>query len=155
MINATKRELLNKFAPYDPDLGELVNGAYGVVRLSYDFAVQGGAVGTVSLLDENGKPFLLPVGAIVTRSYIDVVTPATTSASGTIAISTGQTAADVLGATAAASFTGILEGVSTGTAANMKKISTSAKTPVAVIATGALTAGKAYVFLEYVLSSAT
>lgn len=158
LLDSTLVSTLNTKAPFDgvaSGLGNCLQGQVGVVVGTYDFARDGGAIGSISLKDSiTGMPISLPAGAIVTKSYIDVETPCTTSASGTLALSTGQTAADILGATAAASVTGILAGVSVGTAATMKKISSSAKTPVAVIATGALTAGKLRVFMEFVVSSA-
>jgi hypothetical protein len=152
MINATDKALLNKFSPNE-GLGDQLFNQCGLLVGSYDFAVQGGATGTIPLLDVNtGKKITLPIGAVITKSWIDVQTPCTTADAGTLALTSGQTAADILVATAAASVTGIMPGVSTGTAATMKKISSSAKTPAAVIANN-LTNGKLLVYMEYVLSA--
>jgi hypothetical protein len=152
MIGADFQAICNKFAPTE-GLGDALYNQVGLIVGTYDFAVQGGATGTIPLLDINtGKKISLPVGAIVIRSWVDVQTPCTTSDAGTVALTTGQTAADIMAPTAAASVTGILEGVSTGTAANMKKISSTAKTPAAVIANN-ITNGKFRVFMQYVLSA--
>jgi hypothetical protein len=61
-------------------LGSLVDGQKGSVKAKYDFTVQGGAVGAVNLLDEEGNVAKLPDNAIITNCIIDVVT-APTSAS--------------------------------------------------------------------------
>lgn len=156
LLSSSDLATLNTKAPFDggnQGLGNLLQGQVGVVVGTYDFARDGGATGSITLKDSiSGKPISLPVGAIVTKSYIDVQTPCTTSDAGTVALSTGQTAADILTATAAASVTGIMAGISVGTAATMKKISSTAKTPVAVIANN-ITAGKFSVFMEFVISS--
>lgn len=152
MLNATDQAINNKFAPRE-GLGDILFNQVGLLVGTYDFAVQGGATGTILLLDVNtGKKIELPVGAIVTKSYIDVQTPCTTSDAGTVALTTGQTAVDIMAATAAASVTGILAGVSVGTAATMKKISSTVKNPAAVIANN-ITGGKFRVYMEYVLSA--
>jgi hypothetical protein len=144
---------LNQNKPSTARLGDKsVAEKIHTLRAKYDFAVQGGAVGAVTLLDvSTGKSAVLPKGAIVRHCIIDVITPATTSASGTLALSTGQTAADLKAATAAASYTGLLACVPVGTAASAIKL-TADRTMVGAIATGALTAGKLYVIVQYELS---
>lgn len=156
LLSSTNKDLLNAKAPWDGGelgLGNLLQGQVGVVVGTYDFARDGGdALAVISLKDSiSGKPISLPVGAIVTKSYIDVQTPCV--GAGSIALSTGQTAADILAATAAASITGIVAGVSVGTAATMKKISSTAKTPTATLSVGTITAGKFSVFMEFVIST--
>lgn len=152
-IDSTETAFYNSKAPFDPKLGNTLYHQMGVLALNYDFSRDGGAVGSTPLRSVlTGQVLTLPIGLLVTRSWIDVQTPGTTSASGTLAFSTGETAADILAATAAASITGTVAGVSVGTAATMKKM-TAIRTPVATIATGALTAGKAIVFLEFVQSA--
>lgn len=127
------------------------------LRVQYDFAKQGGAVGTIILPIPKspgfvGAPFgFLPKNSVIVGCYIDVLTAGTTSAGGTIAISTGQAGADLKAATAAASYTGILACIPTGTAASAIKITADAKPSIA-IATGAITAGKFNLIIEYVLS---
>lgn len=154
-LDPTDLAFYNSRAPLDNKLGNTLFHQVGCVAANYDFTRDGGAIGSTSLKSiTSGLPVVLPAGAIVTRSWIDVVAAGTTSASGTLAFTTGETAADILAATAAASVTGIVAGVSVGTAATMKKM-TAARTPQAVIATGALTGGKATVFLEYVISTLT
>lgn len=121
------------------------------MRASYSFATQGGAVGSANFLDvSTGKAAVLPKGAIVRHCIIDVITPGTTSASGTLAI-TLQSAGDIKAALAAASYTGLLACIPVGTAATAIKL-TADRTLVGTIATGALTAIKAYVVIQYELS---
>lgn len=141
----------NSRAPLE-GMGTLINQTKNVVRAVWDFAVQGGAVGTVNLLDEQGNAVLLPAGAFITNVVLDVVTPATTGASGTGSLGFLSTV-DLLAATAAASITGVLAGIPVGTAATWKGPGTAALTPITfTIATGALTAGKFNAFIEYVVS---
>lgn len=117
------------------------------VKATYDFAKQGGAVGTYTILTP-----ALPKNAVITRSYIYSITQPTTAASGTLAFKC-QNASDILAATAAASFGAAgaaIDGASTGAAANFK-YTTAACNIQAVIATGALTAGKVAVYVEYAI----
>lgn len=122
-----------------------------VLKGTFDFAVNGGAVGVTNLRGANGQPVILPNKAIVVDCVIDVITPGTTSASGTIAIGTGQAANDLKAALAAASYTGILACIPVGTAATAIKM-TADRTMTATIATGAITAGKFNVLVQYVIS---
>jgi hypothetical protein len=131
-------------------LGSLLDGQKGSVRAKYDFATQGGAVSTINLLDEEGNAVKLPDNAIITDVIIDVITAPTSGGSATIAV--GAVASnDLLGATAIASFTGILQGVPDDAVANMIKLSAEATLDM-TIATAALTAGKFIVFVDYVVS---
>lgn len=121
-----------------------------VLRALYDFSVSGGAIGAISLLDENGKAAVVPDNAIITDSMIDNITPATSDGSATIALGVNTTT-DLKAATAYTSYTGILTGIPVGTAATAVKM-TADRTVTATIATAALTAGKFYVMVEYMLS---
>jgi hypothetical protein len=132
-------------------LGWELHKTKNLLKCKYDFAVQGGAIGTLSLLDDQGNAAILPAKAIVTRAWVDFYTPATSGGAATVALQS-EGAGDLLGATAVASCTGIVEGVPTGSAANMKKMSVDRQVK-AVIAAAALTAGAANVFIEYVLSN--
>lgn len=127
------------------------------LKVTYDFTKLGGAVGTYKLpfyatAGSTGEPSrTLPKGAIITGCYIDVLTAGTTSASGTIALSTGQGAGDLKAATAAASYTGIVACIPVGSAATVIKL-TADSVPTATIATGAITAGKFNLHIQYMLS---
>lgn len=120
-----------------------------VARAKYDFAVQGGAVGTGNLVGEDGKIVTLPNGAVIVDCLIDVITPATTSASGTIAL-TANSAADLKAATAAASYTGRVACIPVGSAATAIKL-TADRTLTYSIATGAITAGKFWIYVQYIV----
>lgn len=125
------------------------------MKVQYDFAQQGGAVGTVNLLVPKtpGGPGALkgtlPKNALIIGCYIDVLTPAT--GAGSIALGTGQTTVDLKAATAAASYTGIVACIPTGSAASSIKL-TADRIPTATISVGTITAGKFNVLIEYVLS---
>lgn len=118
------------------------------VTATYDFSVNGGAIGTFNLLDPSTRqPVRLPQGAIIVDCIIDVLTAGTTSASGTMAIN-AQTAGDIKAALAAASYTGRVACVPVGTAATAIKLSAD-RTLQYTIATGALTNGKWDVKIQY------
>lgn len=115
-----------------------------LAQATYNFATQGGAVGTISL------GVKLPKNAIIHQAWLYSITKPTTSASGTLAF-TCQNAGDVGAATAAASYAAAgasIAGAATG-AASAFTYTTAACTIQAVIATGALTAGKVTAFVEY------
>ena len=159
---------------------QLIRRSQRIAKGTYDFAVQGGAVGNINLYDsvyapgvsampgqpqsvgvakQAGvfKPLILPYNSIVVRALIDVITAPTSGGSATLALSTGATAADLLAATAKASFTGLIDGIPVHSAATAIKI-TQAVTgsqgviPFLAIAVAALTAGKFNVHIEYYLS---
>ena len=118
-----------------------------MAQATYDFSVQTGATGTYSL------GVKLPANAIITESWVYSITKPTTSASGTLAFKC-QNASDILAATAAASFASAgasIDGSSTAATAANFKYTTAACTIQAVIATGALTAGKVTAYVEYTI----
>lgn len=127
------------------------------LRLTYDFSVSGGALGVLKLpiaktpASSSQVSATLPKGAIVVGCYIDVITTPTSGGSATISIGTGQTATDILGATAIASYTGIVACTPTGSAATAIKL-TADRVPTITIAVAALTAGKFNVHIQYALS---
>lgn len=128
----------------------VVNHAVRVAKAKYDFSVQGGAQGTGNLVGLDGKAVVLPNKALVVDCVIDVLTPATTSASGTIALGTGQTGVDLKAGLAAASYTGRVACIPVGSAATMIKL-TADRTMSYTIATGAITAGKFWVYVYYII----
>jgi hypothetical protein len=127
----------------------LISNRIHIAKAKYDFAVQGGAIGTGNLVGENGKPVVLPNKAVIVDCLIDVLTAGTTSASGTLALNS-QGAGDLKAALAAASWTGRLACIPVGTAATVIKL-TADRTLQYTIATGALTAGKVWVYVYYIL----
>jgi hypothetical protein len=154
MITETQRAFFNKFTPYDGvyGLGEQFKLAKTVVRGTYDFSVNGGAVSTISMLDQASSVIVLPNKAIITQVYIDIVTAMTSAGgTGTIAL-TANSSGDLKAAVDADTLSGIVAGIPVGTAATMVKC-TADRTLSVAIATEALTAGKFNVFVEYVLST--
>jgi hypothetical protein len=117
-----------------------------VAQFTYDFAKYTGAVGTYT------SNVVIPANAIIIQSWLYSITAPTTSASGTLAFQC-QNASDIIAATAAASYAAAgasIAGSSTGIAANFK-YTTAACNMKAIIATGALTAGKVTAYVEYVV----
>lgn len=118
-----------------------------VAYAEYDFAKDGGAVGDINL-----RGAKLPEGAIVIRTTIHSITAIVSGGATTIALKL-QTAADMLAATAKASFSAnaLLDGVQVDTAATMIRC-TAARTPVATVAVAAITAGKFVVAMQYIMT---
>lgn len=115
----------------------------------YDFAVDGGVVGTIVLrsapTDSNGGE--IPSGSVIMGGYVEVDV-AVLSATGTVAAQ-AESAADLLAATAQAGLTvGRKSVIPAFTGATSVK--TTAKRSLAiVIATAALTAGRFRVVVFY------
>lgn len=113
------------------------------VVAAYDFAVDGGAVSTITLRGDN----TIPAGSVITGGFIDVET-ACASATGTMAIQ-AEGAGDILAATAQAGLTtGRKSVVPAGTGVTSVK-TTVARSLQVVIATAAFTAGKFTITLFY------
>lgn len=140
---------------------QVVRRSKRVFKGSYDFAVQGGATGTIPLYDAVlGKvvPLVLPANFIITNVLIDGITALTSGGSATVALTSGQTAADLLAATAynSAPFSGSIAAGVPVSAATAIKIPATQAAPgsqvSAVVATAALTAGQFNVHIEGFLS---
>lgn len=150
---------LNKGSGFSNHLlgSKVIRDSMRHVVAQYDFAKDGGAISTITLrgpatAGSNQRPkVVLPKGSIVVGCYIDVITPGTTSASGTMAIGTGAATNDLKAALAAASYSGIVACVPTGTAATSIKLASDSTMTVS-IATGAFTAGKWNIHVMYLLS---
>lgn len=119
-------------------------------RATYDFDVDGGAIGAI------GLGVKLPPNAIVKSSFIDVIKTCTSGTdAATIAIDS-EGAGDVVAAVAISVGTPWDAGLQTaiqngGLKANMVK-TTAEKELTATVAVEALTAGKFHVYVEYVIS---
>lgn len=135
-------------AANEVQLGTLLDQTHQVLELTYDVATDGGAAGTHEL------GISIPDNAIVTRSYLDILTRpahASGSAGGSLLVQV-ESAADVLAAKHAGTFSvGLLEGLQTGGVSAAFK-TTAARIPKVVVTGDTLTAGKVKVFLEYVVS---
>lgn len=102
----------------------------------YDFAVDGGAIGTIVLRSNDGQ---IPAAAVIEGGVLDVGTSCA-SATGTMALQI-EAAADTLAATAAAGLTaGRKSLIPAFTGATTLK-TTVPRSPSLVIATAAFTAG--------------
>lgn len=141
--------------------GQVVRRSKRVFKGVYDFAVQGGAIGTIALYDPvYGKniPLNLPASFIISNVLIDGVIALTSGGSATVALTSGQNAADLLAATAysSAPFSGsIAAGIPVSAATAIKVPATQAapgSAVSAVVAVAALTAGQFIVHIEGFLS---
>lgn len=113
----------------------------------YDFAVEGGATGDITLRGDK-----IPSGAIITRVVIVVETVITSGGAATVALK-AEGAADLNAADAISGFPWSATGAKNGDAqfsvtANIPK-TTAERSIVATVATAALTAGKFAVLVGY------
>lgn len=114
----------------------------------YDFAVDGGAIGTITLRSDDGP---IPNGAIVTHGLVEVDTGFTTGSAATGAVQV-EGAGDIVAAAVVSgapwSTTGRKSIIPVATGATTVKTS-AARSPAFVIAVGTVTAGKMRVILYY------
>lgn len=126
-----------------------IEGTPGVKEVSgeYDFAVDGGAVGTITLRGDNR----IPNGSVVLGGYIDVTTLVTSGGAATLAAQV-QGAGDLVAATVVSgapwSTTGVKSVVPVFTGASAIKL-TAERSLAVVVAVAALTAGKFKVVVFY------
>lgn len=132
----------------------VIEGALGrgsrIVRATYDFAVDGGAVGALTMRAVTGDLAgnTVPSGAVILGGYIDVST-AVASATGTVALML-EGAGDILAATGQAGLTlGRKSVIPAFTGATTVK-TTAVRSLQVTIGTAALTAGALTVVLLYV-----
>lgn len=120
-----------------------------IARAKYDFAVQGGAQTTFNLVGEDGKPVVIPNGAVIVDCLIDVITTGAAGGTGTMSL-TAQSAGDLKATFAAASYTGRVACVPVGTAATAIKL-TANRTLTGTIATTNWTQGKFWIYVYYIV----
>jgi hypothetical protein len=117
----------------------------------YDFAVDAGAIGTITLRSGDSFGNTVPAGSVITGGYVEVDTLFTTGTSATMALQL-EGAGDLVAATivsgAPYSTTGRKSVIPAGTGATSVK-TTVARALTAVIATGTVTAGKLRVVVLY------
>jgi hypothetical protein len=131
---------------------QLIEGTIRTMKCQYSYARQGGKISAIILQTIDGENCRLPKNSVVKYATIDAITAAV-GTSATISIGTGQSAADIMAATAITTFTtGAFDGLPFWTAATAIKI-TADTNPTMTIATTALTAGKFNVFISYVTSN--
>lgn len=133
-------------------LGTLIHKNVNVAVGKYSYAKQGGAVGDITLrsdLNDSASSVVIPDNAIIQDVLIDVLTTPTTNSGGTLALK-AQSSGDLKGATAAASFAGLMDGVPVGSAATSIKL-TADRTLKLTVASAVLTGGIFNVYVEYLL----
>lgn len=120
----------------------------------YSFPVNGGSQGTILLTQTNG---VLPTNFVLMNSFVDVITPLGSAGLALAAMTTGQSANDLIVATA---FSGAPFSTSgpkvtlplIGTIATWIKM-TGNRSPAIVVSVADLNAGKLNLFCEGYLSS--
>lgn len=115
---------------------------------SYSFAVDGGAVGTITLRSNDGP---IPTGAIILGGLVEVTTAVTSGGAATVAVQ-AEAAGDIVAAAVVSgapwSTTGRKSVIPAFTGATTVK-TTAQRSPAIVVAVAALTAGVFEVTLFY------
>lgn len=135
---------------YEPGIGV----GKSALQFVFDYAVLGGAQGTIPLTALNGA---LPNNFVVQNAILDILTPLTSGGLATAAVTTGQGAGDLVAATlisgAPFASTGLkATAVLMGTVATLIK-ATAQRSPAIVVAVADLTAGKFNLFIEGYVSA--
>jgi len=116
------------------------------LKFQYDFADLGGAQGAITLTDDADAAQTIPDNAIVTHTYIEGITSATSGGSATIALGyTGATTAII----AATAFDNGEFDAGAVTQTSVVAKMTAAVSVLLTVATADLTAGKLNVWVEY------
>ena len=123
-------------------------GRLKTVRGEYDFAVDGGAVSTITLRGDN----TIPAGSYILGGFVEVDTAVTSGGAATVAV-TVESAGDAVAAAAVSgapwSTTGRKSVIPVFTGATSLK-TTAVRSVVITIATATVTAGKFRVVLVYI-----
>jgi len=116
-----------------------------VAYFEYDFALDGGAIGTVALRGDR-----LPIDAVVTSGMVHANAAFTSTGAPTVTLGV-ETAVDVLASTLKGALTlnALLDTVPVGTAATSIRTTAVGKGVTMTIGVAAITAGKLTVALEY------
>jgi hypothetical protein len=131
----------------------VIEGTVGIKTATgeYDFAVDGGAGGTITMRGSGALGGVIPAGSVIMGGYIEIDTLFTTGTAATMALQ-AESAGDLQAATVVSgapySTTGRKAIVPVWTAATFIK-TTVARNLTAVIATGTITAGKGRVVVFY------
>lgn len=160
MQNAALRARVNSITPVE-GLGKEISGLKNLLKCTYDAtSAQGGVAGDIVLLDEDGNPATLPLGAVVTNVFVYVLAAPTVCTS--IALKLLATA-DLMAATIIASLTvGIFwkgkpvepaAGAANTTAVG-PVVAVSGSTVKATIAGSTETTAKLKVLIEYMMIGA-
>lgn len=132
-------------------------GVLRIVRGTYDFAVDGGVIGTITLKDSKSRAdIVIPDNAVIVDSLVDVTTTFITAGAdaGTVALQV-EGANDIVSAVAVSDGgnpwdAGLHAGIPVGTVATAFKL-TQARTPSVVIGGQAVTAGAMVVTYQYIV----
>lgn len=119
----------------------------------YDFAVDGGAVSTITLRSSGSSDGGIPAGSVIMGGYVEVDTAVTTASGNTGTVSVGsEAAADIVAAAVTSgapwSTTGRKSVIPVFTGASSVK-TTVARSIAITVAVAAITAGKFRVVLFY------
>jgi hypothetical protein len=145
-IWASLRQLIEGQGSINPS-DQSGGGGAQLVKATYDFAVDGGGIGTIQLANS----LVIPTGAIIFGGLIDGITlPVGVGATIAVGLGAGAQAASLKAATAIATYAAgaIVPIVPVWTAASAFVVAADTKVSV-TIATAALTAGKFGINLYY------
>lgn len=110
-------------------------------QAQYDFAVDGGAISTITLRAVDGQGGTIPAGSVITGGYIDVETAVLPTTVSTVAL-TAESAGDLRAAAVASDLTTGRKDIVPDSTGSTAVKTTVARSLTVAIAAGTLTAGK-------------
>lgn len=120
-----------------------------VVKASYDFASEGGAIGAITLAGEDGKAVKIPAGSVITNCTKVVRTTLASGGAATLMLGTAEDTDAFVGATAFDNAAHV--GTDVHSAAVPQKVGAGGDTSlVATIAGAVLTAGAFDLYVTYI-----
>lgn len=123
-------------------LGALFSNELRVEKLTYDFAQDGGAVGTIDLATFSRK-------CLVTRAYVHVETACTSGGSATVTVGINDTDIDAYATTSTGAVANLVDDAVLYVATTAAHVAQVNDTIRVTIGTADLTAGKFNVYVEY------
>lgn len=126
------------------------NSLKKMAKATYDFEVDGGAIGAI------GLGVTIPDNAVITRAWVDVITTLTSATDAATIALHANAANDLVSAIAISDVSnpwdaGLQEGIPVDSAATAIKL-TAARELTATVAVEALTAGKFVLMVEYMIT---
>tara|TARA_R100000152_G_scaffold19604_1_gene12031 strand:- start:32 stop:454 length:423 start_codon:yes stop_codon:yes gene_type:complete len=134
---------------FDAKMMRDANMEMQTLKVSYDFAVDGGTAGAITLKDAFGDAASLPDNAVIVGAWVEGITDLASGGNATVALGYTGAATALVGATAKNHATWDVGSV---TALALSK-TTQKSSILATIATADLTAGKFDVMIHYYIGA--
>lgn len=116
-------------------------------KFSYDFGVEGGAIGAITLAGKDNEAEVIPAGSVILNTVKNIRTTLASGGSATLALGVTGTAGAFL---AAIAFDNAANVGTDAAAAALPLVTTADVSVIATVAAAALTAGAFDLWVEYI-----